>query len=621
MILAAIRFVLSAARTLGAGPVLGAWAVLACALPAMAQDAATANKPSHGIAMHGPPALPADFTSLPYANPLAPKGGRLNVAAQGTFDGLNPYNLKAGSAAQGLSGLVYQSLMARSHDEPFTLYGLLAQTIETDEARSYATFRINPLAKFSDGKPVTSDDVLFSFDLLRTKGRPQQRVAYGLVKKAEALDERTIRYDLSGIDDRELPLTLALMPVLPKHLIDIARFTESTLDVPVGSGPYTVGPVKPGEQVIYKRDPNYWGASIPLHRGLYNFDEIVVNYYRDANSLFESFKAGLIDYRDETSSARWATGYDFPALREGRVIKEELPLGTPRGLEGFAFNTRHDMFADVRVREALAMMFDFEWINTNLFGGLYTRTKSFFDNSDFSSIGKPASAEERTLLAPFPNAARADILEGRWQPPMSDGSGRDREQAKRAIDLLTAAGWRVENGVQTKDATPLAFEIMVVDRGQERLALNYADSLKRIGVRVRVRTVDEVQYQRRRQRFDFDMMIGSWIASPSPGNEQRMRWGSSSAAQEASFNLAGASSPAIDALILAMLSAHTREDFVTAVRAYDRVLLSGFYVVPLFHTRVQWDAYWTRIARPVNLPRWASPLFPLTLDTWWSTAQ
>ena len=341
--------------------------------------------------------------------------------------------------------------MARSHDEPFTLYGLLAQTIETDDARSYATFRLNPLAKFSDGKPVTSADVLFSFDLLRTKGRPQQRIAYGLVKKAEALDERTIRYDLTGIDDRELPLTLALMPVLPKHLIDIARFTESTLDVPVGSGPYVVGPVKPGEQVIYKRDPNYWGASIPLHRGLYNFDEIVVNYYRDANSLFESFKAGLIDYRDETSSARWATGYDFPALREGRVIKEELPLGTPRGLEGFAFNTRHDMFADARVREALAMMFDFEWINTNLFGGLYTRTKSFFDNSDFSSIGKPASAEERALLAPFPNAARADILEGRWQPPVSDGSGRDRDQAKRALRSfdcrrLARREWRADKG-------------------------------------------------------------------------------------------------------------------------------------------------------------------------------
>jgi len=305
-------------------------------------------------------------------------------------------------------------------------------------------------------------------------------------------------------------------------------------------------------------------------------------------------------------------------VRDGRVKKEELRVGTPRGMEGFAFNTRRPLFKDVRVREALAIMFDFEWVNHNLFDDLYTRTISYFDNSDLASTGKPASAEERALLAPYGGAVRADIMEGRWRPYVADGSGRDRNQARTALDLLAQAGWKLNRGVLEKGDEDFEFEIMVADRNQERLALNYASSLRRIGVNARVRTVDEVQYQRRRQRFDFDMMLGTWVASASPGNEQRMRWGSASASQEASFNLSGASSPAIDALIAAMLAAHMREEFVTAVRAYDRVLLSGFYIVPLFHTVYQWDAHWTRIERPERLPRWAAPLFAATLDTWWS---
>ena len=567
--------------------------------------------------MHGEPALPADFAHLPYANPDAPKGGRLSVAFQGTFDGLNPYNLKSGSTAQGLAGNVFQTLMARSLDEPFTLYGLIAQSIETDDERSYVVFRLHPDAKFSDGAPITAADVLFTFDLLKTKGRPQQRIAFGLVRSIVAEDERTIRYDLTGIGDRELPLTLALMPVLPKHRIDLARFSESTLDIPTGSGPYMIAQVKPGEELILKRNPDYWGRDLPYSRGLYNFDEIRISYYRDSNSMFESFKAGLIDYREEGNPTRWTTAYDFPALRDGRVAREQLKVGVPRGMEGFAFNTRRPLFQDVRVREALADMFDFEWINRSLFGGLYTRTSSFFDNSDLSSVGRPASEAERALLAPYPGAVRDDILAGAWRPYMTDGSGRDREQARRALDKLAQAGWSIESGMLEKDDASFEFEIMALDRTQERLALNYASSLRRIGVIARVRTVDEVQYQRRRQRFDFDMMLGSWIASASPGNEQRMRWGSQSAKQEASFNLAGASSPAIDALIAAMLAATTREDFVTAVRAYDRVQLSGFYIVPLYHTVFQWDAYWTRLDRPATNPRWAAPLFAATLDTWW----
>lgn len=574
---------------------------------------------SHAIAMHGEPALPADFDHLPYADPQAPKGGRLTLGFEGTFDSLNPFNLKAGSTSQGLIGNVFQSLMARSGDEPFTLYGLIAQSIETDAARAHVIFHLDPRARFSNGEKITSEDVRFTFDLLKSKGRPQQRAAFSLVRSIDTPDPLTVRFDLTGIGDREMPLTLALMPVLPHDHVDPARFENSSLDIPLGSGPYVISVVRPGESIVLSRNPDYWAKDLPISRGLYNFDEIRIEYFRDANSLYEAFKAGLIDYRDETNPTRWLTGYDFPAITEGRMGKESLPIGTPKGMQGFAFNTRRQIFADVRLREALGMMFDFEWVDAHLYGGLYHRTKSFFDESELASTGRPASDRERALLAPFPGAVRADILDGSWRPPVNDGSGRDRVMAKRALALLGQAGYAIMNGALRKLTTgePLSFEIMVADRSQERLALIYADSLSRIGVDMRVALVDEVQYQRRRQHFDFDMMIGSWVASASPGNEQRSRWGSASADQEASFNLAGVKSPAVDALISAMLGAETREDFVAAVRAYDRVLLSGFYIVPLFHASDQWIAYSSKLGRPEELPRFAAPLFGATLDTWW----
>jgi peptide/nickel transport system substrate-binding protein len=573
---------------------------------------------THGIAAHGEPELPADFDHLPYADPAAVPGGKTRIGLAGAFDSLNPFNLKSGSTAQGIVGNVIQTLLARSHDEPFTLYGLVARSIETDDSREHVTFRLDPRAHFSDGAPLTSADVLFSFELLKSKGRPQQRVAYGLVKRAEAPDPQTVRFDLTGAKDRELPLILGLMPVLPKHATDVEHFTDASLKAPIGSGPYVIAGVEPGARLVLKRDPNYWGKDLPIQRGLYNFDEIDIDYFRDGNALFEAFKAGLVDYREETSTARWTSGYDFPAVQDGRVVVETLKSPGPKGLEGFVFNLRRAPFRDIRLREALGLMFDFEWINANLYSGLYTRTKSFFDESELSSSGRPASEAERALLAPFPGAVRADILAGGWRPPAHDGSGRDRELARRALALLGEAGWRLEGDALVKDGAPLSFEIMVTNRDQERLALFYADSLRRIGVAASVRLVDEVQYQRRRQKFDFDVMIGNWAASASPGNEQRMRWGSASAAQEGSFNLAGASSPAIDALIGALLAAREREDFIAAVRAYDRVLLSGFYVVPLFHASKQWIAHSTKLARPQSLPRY-SPLFGATLETWWRT--
>ena len=586
--------------------------------PAVGGDAPAdpALRPTHGLAMHGEPALPADFDHFPYADPAAKKGGRLRVGLPGTFDSLNPFNLKSGSAAQGLVNNIFQPLMARSQDEPFTLYPLIAQSIDIDHARTHITFHLDPRAHFSDGKPLTADDVLFSFELLKTKGRPQQRIAYNLVRAIDAPDPHTVRIDITGVGDRELPLILAIMPVLPKHATDVARFADATLSRPIGSGPYVIVDARAGDRLLLRRDPDYWGKDLPSQRGFFNFDEIDIQYYRDGNSLFEAFKAGLLDYRDETSTTRWSTGYDFPAARDGRITRETLKNETPKGLEGFVFNTRRPLFRDIRLREALGLMFDFEWVNANLYSGLYTRTKSFFDDSELSAAGRPADARERALLAPFPDAVRADILEGRWRPPVSDGTGRDREMAKRALTLLAEAGYRVEDGRLTKDGAPVSFEIMVKDRAQERLALNYASTLQRIGVDARVRLVDEVQYQRRRQKFDFDMMIGQWLASASPGNEQRMRWGSASANQEASFNLAGAASPAIDAMIGALLAAESHEDFVAAVRAFDRVLLSGFYVVPLFHAPGQWLAHSKDIVPPSRPPRYSAPMFSPTLEAW-----
>lgn len=571
----------------------------------------------HGIAMHGEPALPPDFTHLPHANPNAPKGGRLTLGFQGTFDGLNPFNLKAGTTAQGLMGTVFQTLMMRAPDEPFTLYGLVAQTIETDADRTWVVFRLDPRAAFSDGARVTSADVRFSFELLRKRGRPQHRAAYNLVQGVETPDARTIRFDLAGANDRELPMNLALMPVLPAHATNVAKFDDATLEIPIGSGPYVIRDVRPGESLRLERNPAYWALDLPSQRGLHNFDEIRIDYFRDAASLHEAFRAGLVDYREETNPTRWLSGYDFPALRAGRVIRASAPLGGAKGMQGFAFNTRRPIFRDVRVREALTLMFDFEWVNANLYGGLYRRTRSFFDETDLASTGRPADARERALLAPWPGLVREDILEGAWAPPVSDGSGRDRALARRALALLREAGWTLEGGALQRNGEPFTFEIMVHDRAQERLALTYAGSLRRIGVDARVRQVDQVQLQRRRQKFDFDMTMGTWLASNSPGNEQRNRWSSAAAAMESSFNLAGAASPGLDALMATIVAARTREDFVAAVRAFDRALLSGFYIVPLFHASDQWFAHAAYLRRPERPPRFAAPLFGATLESWW----
>ena len=588
-------------------------AALAIALMGPSAIAGSVGPPAGAIAMHGEPALPPDFDHLPYVNPQAPKGGALNLAYLGAFDSLNPYNVKALSTAQGLIGNVYQSLMTRSADEPFTLYGLIAKSIETNPARDHVVFHLDPAAKFSDGTPITSADVVFTFNLLKAKGRPQQRAAFSLVKSIAAPDDWTVAYDLSGANDRELPLTLAIMPVLPRAHTDAEHFEDQTLQIPVGSGPYRVAEVKPGQGLVLERDPNYWAKDLPISRGLYNFDRIRIDYYRDATAMFEAFKAGLIDYRVEDDPNRWRNEYNFPAAKDGRVIRAAISSGLPKGVSGFAFNTRRPVFADPHVREALASMFDFEWINANLYDGAYKRSEGFFDDSELSSIGRPASERERALLAPYPGAVRDDVMEGRGALRSRMVRAATARSPRHALEELAAAGYSLRDGrLVDAHGAPLAFEILVRNRDEERLALAYARNLARIGVAANVRLVDEVQFQRRRTSFDFDMMEGSWIASPSPGNEQRGRWSSAAADAEGAYNISGVRSPAVDAMIAAILAADTNEDFVAAVRALDRLLISGFYIVPLYYAPEQWIAYSAKLGRPDR-----TPLFGVELPTWW----
>ncbi|HEX4410628.1 MAG TPA: extracellular solute-binding protein [Xanthobacteraceae bacterium] len=562
--------------------------------------------------MHGAPALPEDLTALPYVNPDAPKGGRLVEGVLGTFDSLNPLIVQ-GLPLQPIRGYVVESLMARNYDEPFTLYGLLARSVETDDARSYVTFGLDPAAHFSDGVPVTADDVIFSWQLLRDHGRPNHRTYYAKVAKAEKLDPRTVRFTFADAGDRELPLILGLMPVLPQHAIDVATFESTSLAKPIGSGPYVVDAVDVGKSVSFKRDANYWGRDLPINRGLWNFDQLRFDFYRDGNAYFEAFKAGLYDVRSETDPTRWQTGYDFSAMRDGRVIKETFNNGLPKFASDFVFNTRRAAFADIRVRQAIALLFDFEWINRNFFFNLYKRSASFFDDSELSAYHRPADAKERALLAPYPDAVRPDVLAGTWSPPVSDGSGRDRDTLRQALALFKAVGYEIKNTILSgPDGRPFSFEIMVSDRDSERLALAFSTSLARAGIKVQVRSVDDVQYQQRLSTYDFDMIEHRWEQSLSPGNEQAFYWGSAAADQQGTRNYMGVKSLAVDAMIAAILRAREHDDFVAAVRALDRVLISGSYVVPLFYLPQQWVARWTPLLHPAQTS--VSGYLP---ETWW----
>jgi peptide/nickel transport system substrate-binding protein len=590
-------------------------ALLTVAPGAAAEAAETPAKPATAIAMHGAPALGDDFVALPYANPDAPKGGTIIEGVLGTFDSLNPFIVQ-GLAVQPIRGYVVEGLLTRNYDEPFSLYGLLARTVETDDARSYVTFALNPAARFSDGTPVTADDVVFSWQLLRDHGRPNHRIYYSKVAKASILDPLTVRFDFANGGDRELPLILGLMPVLPKHAIDVANFEKTTLAKPIGSGPYIVDKVDVGKSVSLKRNPNYWGQNLPINRGLWNFDTVRLDFYRDGNAYFEAFKAGLYDVRSETDPTRWQTGYGFPAARDGRVIKEAIPNGLPKFASDYVFNTRRPLFADIRVRQAIALLFDFQWVNRNFFFNLYQRSASFFDDSELSAYHRPVDDRERALLAPYPDAARPDVLDGTWSPPVTDGSDRDRDTLRQALELFKAAGYELKGTTLRNSATgaPFTFEIMVTTRDDERLALAFANQLSRAGIATQVRLVDAVQYDQRLASFDFDMIENRWDQSLSPGNEQAFYWGSAAADQQGTRNYMGVRSAAVDAMIAAMLQARQRADLVAAVRALDRILISGYYVVPLFYLPDQWVVRWATMAHPAR-----TSLSGYLPETWWHT--
>ena len=589
-------------------------------LPATIWPAGAVAAPMHALAMQGDPALPADFDHLPYANPDAPQGGEMRYGVYGTFDNLNPVIVRGAlTTARGIwfdkqfGNLVFEPLMQRSQDEPFTMYGLLAETVETDAARTFVEFQLNPKAKFSDGQPVTPEDVLFTVRMLREHGRPMYANWLRPAVKIEKVGEHGVRFTFDDTADRETPLLISGLPVLPKHAFDEATFEQTTLKPVIGSGPYVIDEVVPGQRIVYKKNPDYWGKDLPIMKGIDNYDTIRIDYYRDSNAQFEAFKKGLSYVYIEGDPNHWRTAYDFPAVTNGDVVKESFTSGAPANMLGFVFNTRRDVFRDKVVRKALSMLFDFEWANRNLYYGAYARTGSFFQNSALSSLGKPATEAEKQLLAPFPAAIEPDVMDGTYSPAKTDGSGFDRKALQAAVGVLKKAGYDFKGrSLVGPDGTPLSFEILVQSPDQQRIALAYKRTLDRVGIAANIRRVDDAQYQARRNDFDYDMIIMTYSASLSPGAEQAYRWSSRAKDANGSFNFAGVADPAVDALIGDIVSTRSREDFETAVRAYDRVLISGHYVIPLFHLPDQWLARWKFIQHPEK-----TPLYGYQLPTFW----
>ncbi|HMM63710.1 MAG TPA: extracellular solute-binding protein [Mesorhizobium sp.] len=585
--------------------------------------------PKHAIAMQGEPALPPGFSHFDYANPDAPKGGEITYCVVGTFDNLNPFILKSlRTTARGmmdtlLGNLVFEPLMTRNADEAFGLYGLLADTADMSEDRRTIEFHLDPRARWSDGQPVTPEDVLFTYDVFTEKGRPPYSDRMKKIAKLEKTGERSVRFTFNDLADREFPLIVALTPIIPRHAFDRETFDRTTLKPLVGSGPYTIVDVQPGDRIVFKRNPDYWGKDVPAKRGFDNYDKITIQYFLNANSQFEAFKKGLCS---AYAGAQY-TGmgplqaerdFDFPAAKDGRVTVEQFQVGIPPVVTGFLFNTRLKEFADPAVRRALGMLYDFEWANKNLFGGKFTRTMSYWQGSELSALGHPATSKEKALLAPFPGRVPADVMDGTWRPPVTDGSGQDRKVLRAALDLLEGAGYRIEAGAMLDpQGNPFGFEILTASQEEERLAALYQRTLGKLGIAVTIRALDGDQIQARKQRFDFEVMVGAsgFNNSLSPGIEQLGRWSSESANVEGSFNLAGVADPAIDATIEAMLNACTKEDYVAAVRVLDRLLISGAYMVPMQHNAGQWIAYWNYLEHPQK-----TPIFGYQLPTWWRKA-
>lgn len=581
--------------------------------------------PVHGIAMNGEPELPVDFSHFPYANPDAPKGGEISYCVIGTFDNLNPFILKSmRTTARGIidtifGNLVFEPLMRRNQAEPFSLYGLLADSVEMDDARSFAEFHLNPDARWSDGKPVTPEDVIFTYETFAEKGRPPYSSRMSRIEKIEKTGERSVRFTFNDDADREFPLIVALTPIIPAHAFDAETFDQTTLKPVVGSGPYTVERIEPGQRIIFKRNPDYWGTDVPSMRGFQNYDRISIEYFLNKNAQFEAFKKGLCSVQTELDPVMVERDFNFPAATRGDVIVKSFEAKIPPAVSGFFFNTRRVKLADPRLRRAISMLYDFSWVNKNVYGGDYSRTLSYWQGSELSALGAPATETERKLLEPYMDRLLPEVMDGTYGKEALAGGDISRETMRTALQLLQEAGYTLDGRVMRgPDGQPLSLEVLIASGEQERIATALQRTLGRLGIDLSLRLLDDAQLQQRKQTFDFDMIIAAagFSGSLSPGTEQIGRWGSESAKAEGSFNLAGVADPAVDAMIDSMLNARDEETYNASVRALDRLLISGAYVIPTQHNAKQWIAYWNYLEHPEQ-----QPLNGYDLSAWWRKSQ
>jgi len=574
---------------------------------------AASPEPVHGIAMHGEPKYPENFRHFDYVNPEAPKGGTLRLAVVSNgFDSFNPFVIR-GIAAAGISTYLYDTLMEASADEPFSEYGLIAESVEVPEDRSYVIFNLRKQARFHDGEPITAEDVAFSYRVLTTEGHPFYRNYYADISKVTVEGSHRVRFDFDDVKNRELPLILGQMPILPAHYWKDREFTGDGLQIPVGSGPYRIASYEAGRSLTYQRVEDYWAEDLGVRKGRFNFDEIRYEYYTDDTVALQGFKAGTFDFRRETSAKNWATAYTGQAFDEGKITKEAIEHHRPTGMQGFVFNTRKDVFKDPLVREALAYAFDFEWANRNLFFDQYTRTDSYFENSELASSGLP-SGRELEILEQFSDQLSTDVFKEAYSPPTTAGDQTLRDNLRIALGLLRKAGYKIQDGkmVHETSGAPLAFEVLLFQESFERVVLPFKQNLERLGIDVSVRLVDSNQYVQRVRNFDFDMITQVIPQSDSPGNEQREYWHSSNVDVTGSRNYMGVNDPVVDELVDLVIQAPDREALIHRVRALDRVLLHGHYVVPHWHLTKDRVAYWNKLQRPETTPKNG-----IDINNWW----
>lgn len=588
---------------------------ISVALLALWSSPSFADNGLHGLAMVGTPTMPKGFTHFNYTNPDAPKGGTLRQAILGNFDTLNPFSLK-GTAAQSLN-LVYDRLMMRSWDEPFTLYPLIAESIDVPDDRSSITFHLNPKAKFQDGSPILADDVLFSFKILKENGRPNMRNTYKMVSAADKIDDHSVKFKLSADRTKETVMILAMMPVLSQKWWATQDLNKTILTPPNSTGPYKITSVDVGRRIVMERNPDYWAKDLPVAKGQYNFDRIIFNYFKNQTSAFESFKAGDTDIWIDTNPGHWANSYDFPAAKNGTVVREEIAHHRVEKMWGFIFNSSRPPFDDRNVRKALSLVLDYDWINKNIFYGQYKTLDSFFPNSYLAATGLP-SADELTYLTPYKDKLPADVFGTAWVPPVTGNQSAIRTNRLEADKLLTSSGWVIQNGVRVNAKTqePLDFEIIIGSPEEEKLALAFKRSLGGLGVNVKLRVLDAAAFQARLSDYDYDMMLYNWQNTLSPGSEQAVYWSCAAATQKGRFNYAQICNPAIDNLVTQIPNSKTTAEMTSAVRALDRILMAESYVIPLFYTGRDFVASWTRISHPEK-----PSLYGNIMESWWSAGQ